>query len=328
MRIAVIGATGNVGRKVVGMLLDAELVTPRQLTLFASQRSAGKILTVNQVDFTVHDAETANFAEFSLSIFNTENDVSEQYIPLALAAGNYVVDSSSSYRLQDDVPLIIPPVNRKLINARQKLYAHANCLASPIATVLAPIQKVIPIKRVNVSTWQATSGAGKAASDECLAETQAVLSGDAYQRQQFKRQIAFNVIPEIGSEREDGMTGEEYKIIHEVQKVLAADIAINATSVRVPVVTGHSMALNLEFFNACSTDDIINILQTASSIVVDGKNYTTPVEVEGSDDVHVGRIRRDNSVAHGINLWLCSDNLRRGAATDSVEIVQEIIACL
>ena len=247
IEIAVIGATGNVGRKVVDMLLSNPLISSCKLTLFASSESAGKTLEIKGVSYPILDTKKANFSQFNLCIFNTESEVSAQFIPPALQAGAYVVDSSAHFRLQQDVPLIVPPVNLALIDLNSRLYAHANCVVSPIATTIKPLHDRFPILRINAVTFQSTSGAGKAASDECLNETAALIKQEPYQRTHFDKQIAFNVIPQVGSIMQDGATTEEFKIIHEVKKIVNPAIAVTATAVRVPVMVGHSIALSVEF---------------------------------------------------------------------------------
>lgn len=324
-KIVVVGATGNVGRKVVELLLQRNIVYPDSLRLLASPKSAGKKIKINDTLFSVEATQDESFNEDDLCIFNTESDVSSYYIPKALSAGSYVIDSSSHYRLYEDVPLIIPPVNRDAISLNQKLYAHANCIASPIATVLAPLHKAMGISRIEATSYQSTSGAGKAAMDDCFLETKSVIEKTHYQRSCFKRQIAFNVIPQVGDIREDGYTFEEYKIINEVQKVVGREILMTATSVRVPVMVGHSISLNIEFKKKVDLADVIEILKNSPYVKISKSDYTTPVEIVGSEDVHVGRIRHDMTSEHRLHLWLCSDNLMRGAAVDAVEIADTLI---
>ncbi len=328
--IGVIGASGNVGRIVVALLLERAIVRPEQLRLFASAESAGQSLAINGVHFTLEDAESSDFSGIDCVIFNTEGPISAVLVPKALAAGAYVIDSSAHYRLDPSVPLIVPPVNAHLMSVKQKLYAHANCLSSPIATVLAPLHHAYPIERINIVTYQATSGAGKKALDECWQETAAVLRAEPYTRTQFKRPIAFNVIPQVGTLGPDGATSEEYKIIQELRKIIDPAIAIAAMAVRVPVLRGHSVALNVAFKNALDWDHdwdaLIGCLAAAPFVSLSTDQYHTPVEVVDSDQVFVGRIRRDPSVAHGLQLWLCSDNLRRGAATDAVEMLEVLLS--
>lgn len=328
IKISLIGATGNVGRSVAEMLLSKKIVTKANLHLFASTKSVGQILYVNDELLEVKDAAKADFTQCRICICNTESEVSERYVPMALQAGAYVVDSSSQYRLVDNVPLIVPPVNKSLINLSDKLYTHANCLASPIAATIAPLHKHNKILHVNAVTYQSTSGAGKRASDECWNETSAMINGKSYTRQYFKRQIAFNVIPQVGEIMDNGMTYEEFKIINELKKVVDNGINITATTVRVPVMVGHSIALSLQFTKTIEPTEVEEILNEAPSVNCMRKDYMTPIEVVDKDDVFVGRIRKDYSAQNGIHLWLCSDYLRRGAATDSVEIVEEIVKML
>lgn len=325
LKVAIVGATGNVGRRVSELIINRKLTPPQNLTLFASPRSAGKQLNIGTTIFTIHDVERENFSGFDICIFNTESDISEKFVPKALQAGAYVIDSSSKFRLNPDVPLLIPPVNKNIIDLNKKLYAHANCLASPIASVIAPLYRFRKISRVNAVTYQSTSGAGKLASDDCWNETSAMVLGKPYTRQYFQRQIALNIIPQVGDIMDDGMTFEEYKIVHEIKKVVDPSINITVTAVRVPVIIGHSIALSLEFEQEFELNEMIDILQNAPSVKISSHHYSTPVDVVDNDDIFVGRIRRDFSVKNGLHLWLCSDNLRRGAATDSVEILEELL---
>lgn len=325
-KIFLFGATGNVGRKTLSLLLDRVAITPDQISLFASPKSAGSFLEDKGDKFEVKNATDAVLDDSDICIFNTENEISEFFIPKALKAGSYVVDSSSAYRLKKDVDLIVPPVNLDQICLDKKLYSHANCITSPIATVIYPLHLVNPIKRLNITTYQSVSGAGKRAYDECLNQTRAILLDQAYEGKVFKKQIGFNLIPQIGEFLEDGSTTEEYKIIHELQKVVASNIAISATSVRVPVLIGHSAALNIEFKNYVDLQEISNILAASRSVNLQVQDYPTPAQIEGKDDVFVGRIRQDYSKPNSIHLWICSDNLLRGAATDTVEIVQKLLS--
>lgn len=324
-KILIIGATGNVGRRVIELILTRQLASPETLVLLASPHSAGKKLQILGQDFLVQSADDWVFSANDIAIFNTESDISARFVPLALDAGAYVIDSSSYFRLDPSVPLIVPPVNQDLICLDQKLYAHANCLASPISIVLAPLHRLLGIHSVNAVTYQSTSGAGKQAMDECVEETKALITSTPYQRKQFSRQIAFNVIPQVGEIREDGYTFEEYKIIHEIKKVIGQEIAITSTAVRVPVIIGHSIALTIRFSQAYTLAQIMSCLQQAPQIKISELDYATPTEIVGTDQVHVGRIRRDLSAENSLHLWLCSDNLRRGAATDAIEILSTLL---
>lgn len=323
-KIAIIGATGNVGRNIVEILLQRKQVNPDNIKLYASAKSAGQKLQIATWSYVIQDIADADFKDCYLALFATDSDISKHYIPKALAENVKVVDSSSAYRLDADVPLIVPPVNLHLVTADKSLYATANCLACPISVVLKPLQDYVPIHRVLVSTYQSTSGAGKLAMDELYQQTKAVYTGDVVPAQCFQRRIAFNVIPQVDKISEDGFTFEEIKIAREVQKIISPSLNIAATSVRVPVMIGHSISLAIEFSAAIKLDEVRKRLASSQGIQLSNDDYTTPVEVVGMDDVFVGRLREDKTVPHGILAWLASDNLRRGAALDVVEIAEAI----
>ena len=327
--ISIMGATGNVGRIIIQLLLEKNIAPASQLKLFASSHSAGKQLTVNGHTFTVQNTADYDFKDAKICLFATESDISKEFVPAALAAGCFVVDSSSQYRQDSSVPLVVAPVNKELIDAvGPRLYAVANCLASPSSVVLAPLHQRFGVKRVNVVTYQSVSGAGKAAMDELFQETKSLIEQHSYLRQHFKRQIAFNVIPQVGNILEDGYSQEEIKIIKEIKKIVSADINVTATAVRVPVMIGHSISLSLELNHPFTLDEVRDVLRKSKGITLCQNDYMTPVEVVNSDDVFVGRIRKDPTSVNGLHLWLCSDNLRRGAATDAVEIVEELMGQL
>lgn len=324
--LAIIGATGNVGRKIIQLILEREKCDPRRLRLFSSARSAGRKLHFGNHDYLVEDLARYDFKDCELALFATDSDISKQYVPHALAAGARVVDSSSAYRLDPAVPLIAPPVNIDQLSAQDKLIATANCVACPIAVVLKPLNDYAEITRVLVSTYQSTSGAGKAAMDELYHQTKSVYSGVAHHSKIFNRPIAFNLIPQIDQFHEDGFTGEEIKIAKEVQRLISPKLKIAATSVRVPVMIGHSISLAIEFAKPIDLADIKTLLAKCQGIRLSQDDYSTPLEIEGRDEVYVGRLRRDPTVAQGLLLWTVSDNLRRGAALDAVEIAEKILA--
>lgn len=324
-RIAIVGASGNVGRRVLAQMLQYGWGSDAELTLLASERSAGTLLKVGEKEYALQALSEEALQGQAVVLFCTEGDISSEWVPVALKTGAYVVDSSSHFRLDRDVPLIIPPVNIHLVNPEQKFYAHSNCLASPIATVIAPLHRALGVAYLNVATYQSTSGAGKAAMDECTLQTKAVLDETPYKPHIFKRQIAFNVIPQVGGIDDEGQTSEEYKIIHEVQKGVEAQFPISAMAVRVPVIIGHAIAMTISFENAPTLDKVREILRRSPSVTVSTNDYETPVEVVGQDNVFVGRMRLDPALPNGLQLWLCSDNLRRGAATDALEIVDAIV---
>lgn len=323
--IAIIGATGNVGRLIVESLLKRGITKPENMTLYASSASAGKQISLGGALWEIKDTDKADFSQHQICLFATDSHISKVNIPKALAKGCMVVDSSSLHRLDPAVPLIVAPINRQLVSDATKLYAMANCVSSPISMVIAPLHRAHAIKRVIASTYQSTSGAGKGPMDELLNETKAACIGETFTREHFARQIAFNIIPQIDKFMDDGFTYEEFKIIKEIQKIVSKDIAVTATSVRVPVMVGHSVSLAIEFHDDYSLESITAILASTPGVKISSDHYTTPVEARGSDDVFVGRIRRDPSTQHGLQLWICSDNLRRGASTDVVEVTEELI---
>ncbi len=326
-RITIVGATGNVGRKVVEMILQQHLITPENIRLTASSTSAGNSIISGQYDFIVEDTGTVTFQPNEICIFNTEADISAKYIPIALDSGAYVVDSSSHYRLHSSVPLIVPPVNLNLVlNSSSMLYSHANCIVAPIAIAINPIYQRFGIDRMIVSTYQSVSGAGKRAMDECVDQTKSIVNGIPIKCRRFPRQIAFNVIPQIGAFNKDGFSSEEFKIIEELKKIIDKSIYITATAVRVPVMVGHSVSISIRITDqTCGVSDITQLLSEAKNVRI-SDDYHTPIEIDGSDDVFVGRIRCDESNDEKwFHMWLCSDNVRVGAATDAVEIAAAII---
>ncbi len=324
-KIAIIGATGNVGRKIVQLILERKKINSKLLRLFSSARSAGQRLNVDDQHFMVEDLAHYDFTDCQLALFATDSDISKAYAPQALAAGARVVDSSSAYRLDPQVPLVVPPVNGQLLTSKSALIATANCVACPIAVALKPLHDYAHARRVLVSTYQSTSGAGKAAMDELYQQTKSIYFAATYQNKHFSRPIAFNVIPQIDQFSGDGFSYEEIKIAKEVQKIIAPNLKIAATSVRVPVMVGHSISMAVEFAKAIDLKEVKAILEKSPGIQLSLHDYTTPLEAEGKDQVFVGRLRRDPTVDNGLLLWLVSDNLRRGAALDAVEIAEKVV---
>ncbi len=326
-KVTVIGGTGNVGRNVLQMLIDSKLFDISNIRVTGSIRSAGSYLTLRGYSFLVHNTDGINFQKDELCIFNTEADVSSKYIPIALESGAYVIDSSSHYRMHDAVPLIVPNVNIDRVDIKKsKLFTHANCIVAPIATVIAPLHQKFGVSRVIVSTYQSTSGAGKKAMDECLESTRNFFSSNCSEDSiSFPRPITFNVIPQIGGFDDNGFCSEEMKISNEIKKVISQDICISATSVRVPVLIGHSSSLSMKLESSCHMDDILHALDKSFGIKISVNNYHTPIEVVGADDVFIGKLRMDGAVDdQWVHMWVCSDNLRIGAATDSFQITKAI----
>jgi aspartate-semialdehyde dehydrogenase len=326
-KVVVVGATGNVGRNVVEMLLNSKIFNPAGIRLTGSERSAGSVMKVNGLDFIIQNTADIAFEKNELCIFNTEADVSSLYIPIALAAGAYVVDSSSHYRMDRDVPLIVPPVNISEIDIlKHKLFSHSNCIVSPIATAIAPLHKKFHLERVIASTYQSTSGAGKKAMDECFRATKEFCETKTVKgSESFPRPIPFNIIPQIGSFDGEGFASEETKIANELRKVISKEIFVSATCVRVPVLIGHSTSLSLRFKDDCKLMDVVDVLDGSASIILDKDSYKTPIEIVGQDKVFISRIRSDEcNGERWFHMWVCSDNLRVGAATDSFEIAKAI----
>lgn len=342
LELHLVGATGNVGRKILKCVLRHRLFAPDQIRLFASARSVGATLSLEVEGrlhhFLVGDLNAADWSpgreRSAIVLFATESDISSAYAPKAMAGGCTVIDSSSYYRLDPSVPLVVGPVNAEQVDVGQhRLYAAANCLVSPLTVLMAPLHRAFPIASAHVVTYQSTSGAGKGPMDELEAETAARIQGLPYERQYFQRPIAFNLIPQVGEVLEDGFTAEEWKIIREIQKIVDPNLAVTATAVRVPVKVGHSMALTLRFKPEATAGldraALLSVLREQPFIEVQGDTglgYQTPVEVEGREEVFVGRIRRDPLQADTWHFWVCSDNLHRGAATDAVEILRAVVS--
>lgn len=326
MNIVIVGATGNVGRKIVDVILQRKIAPAAQLILLASKKSRGISLTVDDKTLEILDADDYDFSTENIYLFATESNISKAYISRITSNKSFIIDSSSLYRLDADTPLIVAPVNRSLISISDtNRYAIANCVASPLCVVLAPLHEIYSIKSLHISTYQSVSGAGKHAMDELTVETDHVREGKPYPRKHFTRQIAFNVIPQIGTILPDGNTTEEQKIMLEIQKILAVDVPICVTAVRVPAYIGHSCSVSVAFEHPFEIDDIRKQFHRSAGIKLSERDYTTPAEIIGSDDVHVGRLRRDFTNTNGLAIWTCSDNLRRGAALDAAEVAEEII---
>ncbi len=321
MEIVVVGATGIVGRNVIKIL--SERFPNLTLRCTGSEKSANTKLRMASKQFIVENTQSFQWSSNQLCIFNTESDISNQYIPLALSAGAYVIDSSSRYRLDDNVPLVVPYIVPVDIT-KSRLFSHSNCVVSPITSVLYPLHKRFRVDRVIVSTYQSTAGAGKTAMDECFNETkQFCESSERRESNIFARSIPFNIIPQIGIFNEDGISSEEEKICKELHKIIDKDIYISATSVRVPVLIGHAISLSMRFKAALS--EVVDLLRRSPRITL-SDNYHTPIEIAGQDNVFLGRIRTDMmNDEQWFHMWLCSDNLRVGAALDACDIAEAIL---
>ncbi len=328
-KIALVGATGNVGRKILELIEERDSFPKAEVTPIGSVRSHGIRVSVKGVEVAVKNIEHIDFHQYDLVIFATRSKVSELYVPKITQMGIPVLDCSSQHRMDPKVPLIVPPVNMHDLGLykQKNIIATANCIASPIVTVLAPLHKISPIRRVVMSTYQSVSGAGKVAIDELMLQTKAVYTTLPYGRKVFSKDIAFNTIPMIDSVWANGNTGEESKISLEIKKVLDRNIAVVVQAVRVPVFIGHSVSVFVEFENFISTDDAKEALELSPfvTMVTNQENFITPMEAVSEDQVFVSRLRYDTSIDNGLVFWTASDNLRRGAALDVVEVAEKLL---
>ena len=332
-KVAVVGATGNVGREVLQIMAEREFPADEVVAL-ASARSVGREISYGEdVVLKVQNLETFDFAATDIVLSSPGAKVSAKYSPIAAAAGAVVVDNTSHFRMDPDVPLVVPEVNPDALAgyAKRNIIANPNCSTIQMVTALKPLHDLQPIKRVVVSTYQSVSGAGKAGMDELFNQTRGIYSNEPFSKykEKFTKQIAFNCIPHIDVFMDDGSTKEEWKMVVETKKILDPDIQVHATCVRVPVFIGHSEAVNIEFEYPVSVEEARAALRKAPGVsVVDHRadeGYVTPVECAGEDPVYVSRLRKDPTVEHGLAMWVVSDNLRKGAALNTVQIAEELI---
>jgi len=328
MNIAIVGATGNVGRKILEVL-EKKNFPIDNLYFVASSKSAGSKLKFKGNEIEVKNLENFDFSKANITFFSAGGKISEQYVPTA-AQESIVIDNSSFFRMDPDVPLIVPQVNSNDIkNMKKNIIANPNCSTAQLVLILKPLHDLFKIKRVIISTYQSTSGAGKAPMDELLEQTKLSLENKKIVSKNFTKQIAFNAIPHIDSFADEGYTKEELKMVYETKKILDKNIEITATCVRIPVLVSHAESINIEFENEFTIEKIRNALNSAEGCkVVDERKdggYTTPLEAEGKNETFISRIRKDNSNSKAINLWCVSDNLLRGAALNAVEIAEAYI---
>jgi len=326
-RVAVLGATGNVGREMLVILEELNFPVDEIFAL-ASRKSMGQ--EVNFGDRTLHclDAAQFDFSKVDIVLMSVSGAYSKEWAPKIGAQGPIVIDNSSAWRMDPDVPLIVPEVNPDDVSYahRKNIIANPNCSTAQLVVALKPLHDISRIKRVVVSTYQSVSGAGKAGMDELWDQTKAIYMLGPTEPKKFPKQIAFNVIPFIGQFNDDGYTDEESKMWNETHKMLDPEIALTVTCVRVPVMVGHSEAVNIEFHSQMDEDEAREILRDAPGVMVvdkrDDKGYITPKEAQGEFAVYVSRIRNDTTVEYGLNLWVVSDNLRKGAALNAVQIAE------
>ena len=328
MDIAIVGATGNVGRKTLEVLQQKNLNIDN-LYLVASPNSAGKQLEFNGKKYSIENLENYDFSKAKITFFAAGGKISEQYAEKA-AKHTTVIDNSSYFRMDPDVPLIVPQVNAKDIqNMKKNIIANPNCSTAQLVLALKPLHDLFRIKRVIVSTYQSVSGGGKAPMDELLQQTKMYLENKEIKSKNFTKQIAFNIIPHIDDFSEDGYTKEELKMTNETKKILDARIELSATCVRIPVLVSHSESVNIEFEQEFSLEKIKDVLNNAPgcSLIDKRENggYVTPIEATGKNETFISRIREDKTKKNCLNLWIVSDNLLRGAALNSVEIAEVII---
>ena len=328
MNIAIVGATGNVGRKIVE-ILENKNFTINNLYLLASSKSTGSKIKFRNKDIEVLNLENFDFSKANITFFSAGGKISEKYAPIA-AKHSVIIDNSSYFRMDPEVPLIVPQVNSKDLDIMKKnIIANPNCSTAQLVIVLNKLHDEFKIKRLVISTYQSTSGAGKKPMDELIKQTKNILDNKKIDIENFTKQIAFNAIPHIDQFSTDGYTKEEIKMIQETNKILNSNIKITATCVRIPVLISHAESVNIEFENEVSVDKVKDILyQSPGCKVIDDRNdggYITPIEAEGKNETFISRIRKDNSQKNTINMWIVSDNLLRGAALNAVEIAEAYI---
>ena len=328
-RVAIVGATGLVGQEFI-KVLEQRNFPMSSVQLLASDRSAGRKLFVNHQEIEVEETTPESFKKIDVALFSAGTETSRYFSPIAARAGAVVVDNSSAFRMMPTVPLVVSEVNPEDIKWHRGIIANPNCSTIQMVVALYPLHKVNPIKRIIADTYQAVSGTGSAAIEELTVQAKQVLAGQTAIPHVYPHQIAFNILPEIDVFLDNGYTKEEWKMAEETRKIMHADdIAISVTCVRVPVFTGHSVAVHIEFSQPMSPDDARRILAQAPGIkLLDDTAislYPQPWSAVGTDEVFVGRIRRDVSHPYGLVMWVVADNLRKGAALNAVQVVEEMI---
>src|ERR1700756_1275529 len=329
-KVAVVGATGNVGREMLG-ILDERKFPADEVVALASRRSMGVEVSYGDRTLKVKALEHYDFSDVDICLMSAGGVVSKEWSPKIGAAGAVVIDNSSAFRMDPDVPLIVPEVNADAVAgfSKKNIIANPNCSTAQLVVALKPLHDAATIKRVVVSTYQSVSGAGKDAMDELFSQTKAVYTNDELVTKKFPKRIAFNVIPEIDVFMEDGSTKEEWKMMVETKKILDPKIKLHATCVRVPVFIGHSEAVNVEFERPITVEEAREGLRAAPGILIVDKHepggYVTPHEAAGEDATYVSRLREDPTVENGLSFWCVSDNLRKGAALNAVQIAEVLI---
>tara|TARA_R110002167_G_scaffold31684_12_gene103897 strand:- start:921 stop:1943 length:1023 start_codon:yes stop_codon:yes gene_type:complete len=330
-RIAVVGATGNVGREMLNILHERTFPADEVFAV-ASTRSVGSEVSFGEKTLKVSALDHFDFSKADIALFSAGGDTAREWAPKAADAGCVVIDNSSAWRMDPDVPLVVPEVNAQDIEqySRRNIIANPNCSTAQLVVALKPLHDLATIRRVVVSTYQSTSGAGRDAMDELFIQTKGIYVNDRPTPQKFTKQIAFNVIPHIDVFMDDGYTKEEWKMVVETKKIMDPDIKLTATCVRVPTFVGHAEAINIEFEKPIDEDQAREILREAPGCMVVDKRedggYVTPVECVGDFATYISRIRTDPTINNGLNIWVVSDNLRKGAALNTVQIAEHLIA--
>ncbi len=329
-KVAVVGATGNVGHEILNILDERDFPADDVIAL-ASSRSVGQEVSFGDKDLKVQDLATFDFKGVDIVLSSPGAKVSAEYSPKAAAAGATVIDNTSHWRMDPDVPLIVPEVNPQAINQIKKgIIANPNCSTIQMVVALKPLHDAATIKRVVVSTYQSVSGSGKAAMDELFNQTKGIYANQTPTPNVYPKQIAFNAIPQIDDFMDDGMTKEEWKMVVETKKILGSAIKVCASCVRIPVFVGHAEMINIELEKELTAIQAKELLREAEGVTLidleqENLEYVTPAEVQGEDDVYVSRVREDITVENGLNFWCVSDNLRKGAALNTVQIAELLI---
>jgi aspartate-semialdehyde dehydrogenase len=329
-KVAVVGATGNVGREMLDILAERNFPAD-EVVAVASRRSQGVECSFGDKILKVRALDHFDFSDVDICLMSAGGAVSKEWSPKIAAQGVVVIDNSSAWRMDPDVPLIVPEVNAEAVTGftKKNIIANPNCSTAQLVVALKPLHDKAKIKRVVLATYQSVSGAGKDAMDELFSQSKAVFTLDEVETKKFSKRIAFNVIPHIDVFMEDGYTKEEWKMVVETKKILDPKIKLTATCVRVPVFVGHSEAVNIEFENPISADEAREILRNAPGCLVIDKHepggYVTPYECVGEDATYISRIREDATIENGLQIWVVSDNLRKGAALNAVQIAECLI---
>lgn len=329
-KVAVVGATGNVGHEMLGILHEREFPVSDVVAL-ASSRSIGREVSFGDADLKVQGLESYDFKGTDIVLSSPGAKVSAQFAPIAAKAGAVVIDNTSQFRMDPDVPLVVPEVNPEALSGfnKRNIIANPNCSTIQMVVALKPLHDLAGIKRVVVSTYQSVSGAGKAAMDELFNQTRNVYMNERPSPTEFQKQISFNVIPQIDVFMDDHMTKEEWKMVAETKKILDNKIKVCANCVRVPVFIGHAEMVNVEFEKEISAKDAKKAFRDAPGVTLidleSDLEYVTPAEIQGEDDVYISRLREDPTVENGLNFWCVSDNLRKGAALNTVQIAEQLV---